>query len=112
MGLVLADFGTGYSSLSVLGKFPAHTLKIDRAFVMDITTNPVQAAITRTVIAVASELGLEVIAEGVETEEQMEFLADLGCILMQGYLFGRPLDLQGFEEQWRDGESEFRLKER
>ncbi len=106
------DFGTGYSSLSVLGKFPAHTLKIDRAFVMDITTNPVQAAITRTVIAVASELGLEVIAEGVETEEQMEFLADLGCILMQGYLFGRPLDLQGFEEQWRDGESEFRLKER
>ena len=70
------------------------------------------AAPERTVIAVASELGLEVIAEGVETEEQMEFLADLGCILMQGYLFGRPLDLQGFEEQWRDGESEFRLKER
>jgi diguanylate cyclase (GGDEF)-like protein len=97
------DFGTGYSSLSVLGKFPAHVLKIDQAFVRDITTDGVQAAVARTVIAVAAELGLETIAEGVETREQMEFLAELGCDRVQGFLIGRPVDAEEFERQWGDG---------
>jgi EAL domain-containing protein (putative c-di-GMP-specific phosphodiesterase class I) len=105
------DFGTGYSSLSVLGKFPAQTLKIDRAFVIDITTNPVKAAITRTIIAVAHELGMRTIAEGVEDHEQMNFLSSLGCELMQGYLFGRPVDTHEFVETWRDGETEIRLED-
>ena len=106
------DFGTGYSSLSVLGKFPAHVLKIDRAFVRDITTDSVQAAVARTVIAIASELGLETLAEGVETREQMEFLAELGCENVQGFLLGRPVDAQEFERQWGDGTpSEIRLAE-
>jgi len=104
------DFGTGYSSLSVLGKFPAHVLKIDRAFVRDITTDDVQAAVARTVIAVASELGLDTIAEGVETHEQMEFLAELGCEHIQGFLFSPPVDADEFARQWADGEpSEIRL---
>ncbi len=107
------DFGTGYSSLSVLGKFPAHVLKIDRAFVRDITTDSVQAAVARTVIAVAAELGLETLAEGVETREQMEFLAELGCEQVQGFLLGRPVDAEEFERQWGDGTpSEIRLAER
>ena len=106
------DFGTGYSSLSVLGKFPAHVLKIDRAFVRDITTDSVQAAVARTVIAIASELGLETLAEGVETREQMEFLAELGCENVQGFLLGRPVDAEEFERQWGDGTpSEIRLAE-
>ncbi|MBW2279169.1 MAG: EAL domain-containing protein [Deltaproteobacteria bacterium] len=107
------DFGTGYSSLSVLGKFPAHILKIDRAFVRDITTDDVQAAVARTVIAVASELGLDTIAEGVETPEQMEFLAELGCEHIQGFLFSPPVDPEEFARQWGDGEpSEIRLTEK
>ena len=109
MHVSIDDFGTGYSSLSVLGKFPAQTLKIDRAFVIDITSNPIKAAITRTIIAVAHELGMRTIAEGVEDHEQMNFLADLGCELMQGYLFGRPVDTDEFVETWRDGETEIRL---
>ena len=107
------DFGTGYSSLSVLGKFPTHTLKIDRVFVTDIGSNPVQAAITRTVVAVASELDLRVIAEGVETEDEMRYLAELGCHVMQGYLFGRPVPLDAFEDQWPPGaEAEVRLSDK
>ncbi|MEE8312895.1 MAG: EAL domain-containing protein [Myxococcota bacterium] len=97
------DFGTGYSSLSVLGTLPAHTLKIDQSFVRDIHKSSTRAAITRTIVAVAAELGLATIAEGVETEEEMEFLAALGCTRMQGYLFSRPIPADEFEEQWRDG---------
>ncbi len=97
------DFGTGYSSLSVLGTLPAHTLKIDQSFVRDIHQSSTRAAITRTIVAVAAELGLATIAEGVETEAEMEFLAALGCTRMQGYLFSRPVPADEFEEQWRDG---------
>ena len=103
------DFGTGYSSLSVLGTFPAHTLKIDRAFVADIASSPVKATIARTIIAVASQLGMRTIAEGVETEEQMEILGEFGCELMQGYLFGHPVDAAEFERTWSDGRSEIAL---
>ena len=108
--LAIDDFGSGYSSLAYLRTIPAQELKIDRVFVSDIASNPVQAAITRTVLAVAAELGLGVIAEGVETEDEMRYLADLGCHRMQGYLFGRPADLASFEDQWPpDAEAEVRL---
>jgi len=96
------DFGTGYSSLSVLGKLPAHVLKIDQIFVRDIENNGTNAAITRAVIAIAEQLGLGIVAEGVETEAVMQFLAKLGVTQMQGYLFDRPLPAEAFVERWAD----------
>jgi diguanylate cyclase (GGDEF)-like protein/PAS domain S-box-containing protein len=89
--LSIDDFGTGYSSLSYLNRFPIDTLKIDRSFVRDVIVNPEDAAITTTIIGLAHSLGLEVVAEGVETEEQAAFLREKGCHLMQGYLYSRPV---------------------
>jgi len=96
----LDDFGTGYSSLTYLKKLPLNQLKIDRSFISDIESDESSAAIAQTVISLSRALGMPVIAEGVESVQQREFLTRLGCDRFQGYLFGRPLPLDEFENQW------------
>lgn len=91
VGLAIDDFGTGYSSLSYLKNFPINTLKIDKSFVDEIVDNPKDAAIARTIVQLAENLGLRTIAEGVESVEQVNILTSMGCKELQGYYYSKPL---------------------
>ena len=94
----LDDFGTGYASLSYLKRFPFEQLKVDRSFIRDIITDSDDAAIVRAIIAMGNTLRLNVVAEGVEADEQHAYLVDHGCTSFQGYLFGRPMPFDAFEK--------------
>lgn len=105
VSLSMDDFGTGYSSFSYLKRFPLDNIKIDRSFIRDITTSDKDAAIIKAIIAMAHVLDLRVIAEGVETDEQLKMLQDLGCDEMQGFLLSRPLPAEHvyeFLELWEN----------
>jgi EAL domain-containing protein (putative c-di-GMP-specific phosphodiesterase class I) len=95
------DFGTGYSSLAYLRRFPLDAVKIDGAFIRDVTSNEDDASITLAIIGMAHRLNLQVIAECVETAEQLEFLRANGCDQAQGYFIARPMPVQELEELWR-----------
>jgi EAL domain-containing protein (putative c-di-GMP-specific phosphodiesterase class I) len=90
------DFGTGYSSLAYLKRLPIHELKIDKTFVQDAPTDPDDGALVETILAIASHLHLKVVAEGVETQAQAEFLNARAEVIHQGYLYGRPEPADGF----------------
>lgn len=92
------DFGTGYSSLSVLNSFPLSQIKIDQSFIRNMFTRTENMVVTEAIVELAGKLGLDVVAEGVETVEQFDRLREVGCQLYQGYLFSAPVDLEAFEE--------------
>ncbi|WP_399217920.1 diguanylate cyclase domain-containing protein [Synechococcus sp. ATX 2A4] len=108
--IAIDDFGTGYASLELLRDLPVHRLKIDRTFIQGITTSAGDRTIVQATITLAKGLGLECIAEGVETDEQRQVLEDLGCDLYQGYLCGRPLELDAFESLLRDPKADSSLQ--
>jgi EAL domain-containing protein (putative c-di-GMP-specific phosphodiesterase class I) len=97
VSFALDDFGTGYSSLSYLKRLPVDQIKIDKSFVRDIATDSSDAAMVKTIIDIAKNFGLDVVAEGVETQGQKVFLEDNGCTIYQGYLFSKPVALDAFE---------------
>jgi len=94
------DFGTGFSSLSYLARLPLDTLKIDRSFILHLAAGPKGGALVSTIISLGHSLGLKVVAEGVETEEQSGLLARLGCDEIQGFLYSRPVPADVFEQQF------------
>lgn len=95
--IALDDFGTGYSALSYLTHFPVHTLKIDRSFVKDLPNNQQSGELAKAIVSLGRSLNMELVAEGVETEEQAQVLAAMGCQMAQGYLLGRPMPLEAFD---------------
>jgi len=99
------DFGTGYSSLAYLKRFPIDALKIDHSFIRDITTDPEDAMITLAIIGLAHNLKLKVIAEGVETQKQLELLAANGCDEIQGYYFSVPTTAEECAKMMRENRS-------
>lgn len=103
IGLSIDDFGTGYSSLSYLGRFPITTLKIDRAFIADVDTNPKTAEIARAIIGLSKGLNLEVVAEGCEIAEHVDFLRIHGCSTVQGFYYSKPVAAEVFEAMLREG---------
>jgi diguanylate cyclase (GGDEF)-like protein/PAS domain S-box-containing protein len=103
VAIAIDDFGTGYSSLSYLKRLPVDTVKIDRAFITDLATNPEDASIAQAIINMAHNLGLKVVAEGVETASQLSFLGSHGCDQMQGYYFSRPLPAAAMTELLNEG---------
>ncbi|HHJ80904.1 MAG TPA: EAL domain-containing protein, partial [Candidatus Tenderia electrophaga] len=105
ISLALDDFGTGYSSLSYLKRYPFDILKIDQSFVRDISTDPGDAAVCQTIIAIASKLGMKVIGEGVETKAQLDFLAENGVDIIQGYYYSKPLNAVDFSNYLRMAET-------
>ena len=111
VGLSLDDFGTGYSSLSYLRRLPIDTLKIDRSFIQCIDTNPSDAALVGSIIAMARVLGLRVVVEGVETRSQQAFLVELGCDEIQGFIFSQPIsakqttEILRHKKELRDGKA-------
>jgi EAL domain-containing protein (putative c-di-GMP-specific phosphodiesterase class I) len=100
ISIALDDFGTGQSSLSYLKRLPLNQLKIDQAFIRDITTDPNDAVLVQTIIGMAQNLNLDIIAEGVETEAQHNFLVRHGCPAYQGYLFSPPVAVAEFEQKY------------
>ncbi|MEF2145679.1 MAG: EAL domain-containing protein [Desulfovibrionaceae bacterium] len=111
VGLCIDDFGTGYSSLSYLQRFPIDTVKIDRSFVQGLETDRDSRAIVKTVISLGLSLGLKVVAEGVETLEQLEILEASGCRYAQGYLFSRPVSARAATEMLAEGATMHRVLE-
>jgi EAL domain-containing protein (putative c-di-GMP-specific phosphodiesterase class I) len=103
VGMAIDDFGTGYSSLSYLTRFPVAKLKLDRSFVRGLPDNERDAAIATSVVAMGHGLKLQVLAEGIETEEQAAFLRQLGCQMGQGWLFARPLTLDALTDRLAAG---------
>jgi len=110
VSLSIDDFGTGYSSLSYLKKFPINFLKIDKSFVMDIMNDEGDASIVGTIISMAHNLGLQVIAEGVEDKQQLRFLQLRNCDFVQGYYFSRPISAEDFEKEFYNLQKEFKEK--
>jgi len=102
VSVAIDDFGTGYSSLSYLHRFHIHTIKIDRAFVMEIRDSDMQFPVVLAIVAIAQGLGLNLVAEGVETEIQERYLAQAGCKIMQGYLYHQPMSQSSLLDLMRE----------